>query len=566
MNPRPHWPSPDETLKGVVYLLELDIAGQTHRLATREIEIDSDDGPVRFSAGLLDFSLTRGLEFLSRELNLLEGHCDILIPDLEIARFRSEGHLLAGEPARLLLTVPGRTYEETVTLIRGTVREPEYGAMGEPYTLTIGVLPPGEARQWPPADARIVPATWPWAYGACPERSRGVVYPGILNRPGYDADQDEAYRCSRAYLCQYAEAPGFPSLILVAGHACGDTSRIGAVSGTGFTGDGTGTYVRVRDTTTGNEREAELYNVRDGLGRIVAVIQTDARGSGLALDPGDGTHEYEVRWARSFTASAGPDATGMAGPDGTPITRIDAALEWAFETAGIDYDAGLLRTAGVQLAHLWASAVIEQPVDLVEWLRDNVLPLLPVSLDLSEDGIYPHLWAPELRLRGDVRLEARTADDTSGNCDRDGRVTSEAEPLNAFTLNHVYNLSTGKMARTYTLSGEETAERSSAQVRAGFLQYGSRAEVLENDVLVRDADAGWVAGWKAEVFSAGRRDLGYVGDLELVGVQPGDVVPFTDAELHLVDRPVLVSAVTYEPSRVRLQLILPDDLLGVEAD
>jgi hypothetical protein len=189
---------------------------------------------------------------------------------------------------------------------------------------------------------------------------------------------------------------------------------------------------------------------------------------------------------------------------------------------------------------------IDEPVSPWEWAQDNVLPLIPVSLGVDADGLYPLLW------RHDARREAAVRTVRAGDgYHRSSRVRYTRRPreiVNEIRVRWALDDASGDYRQETLLtpepltriatSGAEVAtvvrQGSTLDARRSLAQYGAvRSETIETDI-VYDALTAWrIAAWKARASATSAREIDYDCGLEVLELSEGEVVILVDADLAL---------------------------------
>lgn len=522
-------PSAVRAAGGIIFCVQLELGGQTFRVASRTFETSD---AVLYESGLSSIQMDRSLDLFNGSIKETEAKAKIELPSVDVQLLWTRGYRLAGARAELSFSLEGNAEASRVVLIDGFVADASWGILGEPIEFTIRRSPGEGARKWPDADAVVAAWTWPTdGAGSLPSGSVGKLYPTIVNRPAYSLDTPAGI---------YSGSPGINvrhglayDLILIAGHAVGPNyGHVTTVTaGLPALGDPSGSYVRLVDLTTFVETDCPVYNIADGSGRICAVVQQ------IAASTGDGTHEYVIRWYDA--AGSGFDGEGMANRTGTVMRSASEIIEWALTEAGYQVDTGMVLSAGRLLDHLQLSGLIEESVDLVEWLGDNVWPLLPVSLEDSGIGVYPLVLDPAKTVREDIELEEGV------NCWRTG-MQEELEPLNRLSVNYVYDYRGQKHRARHIFDATRlTTDFSFPVATAGQSRDGVYEDTLDSDMLTRGADAGWVAAWKMREGGGPSIIMEYAIDLDHIAIQIGDVIQLTDADMHISGEG-LVTGVSYE--------------------
>jgi hypothetical protein len=127
---------------GMLFLLELEIAGKKLRFASRPLEIEG----IRFLGGLPSLEIEESLDLLGQtpQIPSLSFALNVSEP---IAALVSEGHRLDFGTVELSLWAIGTEYAARNTVVAGRVLFGAYGGEGEPLVLTVEAQKTGEGRQ-----------------------------------------------------------------------------------------------------------------------------------------------------------------------------------------------------------------------------------------------------------------------------------------------------------------------------------------------------------------------------------------------------------------------------------
>jgi len=172
----------------------------------------------------------------------------------------------------------------------------------------------------------------------------------------------------------------------------------------------------------------------DGRGRVVSVVTP-------ATVPGDDA-ELFVAWKRV-------DGGGIADPYGPGVLRrMDHVIRWAL-------DRSTVRIARRELPRLGALAALQVDTVLTgqarpwDWLRSQVLPLLPVSVACGPDGLYLWPWVPALST-----LDAELTLSVGRSCERlDPWTRPDLPMVSRVTVAYGLDARGGNLVRRYTLCG-----------------------------------------------------------------------------------------------------------------
>jgi hypothetical protein len=515
----------DEARAGLVYLLELRWASRVFRWTSGEsVDVSSDAGTLHYRAGLpIDWTDGSDLLSIDSEQRSISFGALWMPEDVDVAELVAAGHDLASAVGEVSLWSAGRTYEERIPLLEGRVLAPTYGGKDEPIGLTLEERLFDDASTLIPVTARVTPTTWPDADPAM----LGRAYPLVVGKPGLylEADGTASTTTGSPALLVGVTAKQF----LVAGH------RTNA------------TQVRIINVTKGEARNETIELMTDGLGREVTII--DGSGTGLSVVEGD---EYWVRW---------DDGEALVGEESTaPIRQAGDVLRYVLERSTLRVDRGAMASVISYLNRYRLDFYADDPeVSAWDWLADNLLPLLPVSVVGGPRGLRPVLFRTDARA-----LDAVDAIEAGPDAVRSSLVGySVEEAVQVVQVAFAPRGGQGDHLRTVTLSGDpnEPDAGSHLALRASSTRYQVRRVLrIETDVVYDSATAQLIASTLASTYALPRREVVYELDPRRFGtLEPGQVVTLTDPELHLVDAVALVQSIAWGSVTMSVGLVLIED-------
>lgn len=512
-----------------VLLLEIQWASRVFRWTSgATVTIASDDGDLTFTGGL-PFAWDDAIDPLSSDPAARSLSFDSLwLPEsVNPAELVSAGHDLAAARGSVSLWAPGRAYEDRIRVLSGRVYAPTYGGAGEPIGLTL------EAREFddrayliPPA-AVVSPETWPFADSS----AYGRAYPFVFGKPGLYTKADGTAgqtTGSPAYIVHLAQ-----KRFLLAGH------RIGA------------TTCRVINVTKGEARNETVEHITDGLGRTVATCVVS--GTGLSVVEGD---SYFARW---------DDGTTAIDDDGSALRQAGDMLRYLLRRSSLDYDRGRFASVIGYLNRYRLDGYADDPdVTVWDWIADNLLPILPVTIAGGPNGLRPILYRSPLRI-----LDAIDHIEAGPYAVRISAIQySTEDPIQRVSVRYALRADTGDHLRTVTLTGDrleagEAYASGTATLRRSAARYlreeeVSREERIESDIITDTATAELIAETTARIRALPYREVSYSLDLHRYGaLEPGDIVTITDAEVSLSEEPAIVRSVSWGSSSADVRLIIP---------
>lgn len=516
-----------DDLTSVEFLLRVTIAGRDFYFSTRpRVLYDESGEPIQFDGGL-EAEWTDALNLFNDSPTLLSIPLELYF-SVDIAQLVADGHDLWRGTGELSLWIEGRPYEDRVILIDGSMSEPQYGAKGEPVKFSLESNGFQDSALTHTQTQKVTLETWPEP----DEDSIDQYYPIVFGTPGVytlPSGTPAATYGSPAPICKGT----FPSpLAIVAGH------EVEATEVTAYNVSQSPIVSAVKTVTTQT----------DQLGNLVSIIDI---GSGLSWAPGD---EIWISW----------DVNGGGAYNDTRTANLTGGGEVAryfLRLSTLKTDVGTWRAVGTYLDQNFKfSGYINDAVGPWNWLRDNLIELLPLSIYTTSEGVSASLWRRE-----STKADAVGTITTGGGVARVDLVQYENQQIiNDFRIS--YALKGGDQTlRTAGVIGdrEPTADEvgifSTEYSRASFLRYGTKAQTFESDIIYEDATAANVLQWKHRASALPYRVISYDVPIRLGFLRRGDLVLLTDPEIYLSEYLAFVRDIQWTDGKPRLVLVLVDD-------
>ena len=468
----------------LVWLVTVDGAGTPIRLASRAVSItDATTGASYvYGPGVASVSLTEEIAEPGQDATEASASVTILEPT-NAAVLAARGHTLTMRVAEVALWVDGTDWSRRQVRVRGVVLNPEWGLPGEPVRFSVAARLWDDPSTIPGAFERVDGTTWANASTLTSEHL-GRIYPIVIGTPGVVSTTVASSGRIEATRGLWAEhSPTYVSsanthgiILVIAGHHVG----IGA----------NGTYggrIYGRDQDGENEARFRVRNGFDNRGQPIAWIPwwstyTSAPADQFDYDgntPGwsfsqtesDSVITYGIGHTTVNNAyvtteqlvpflSWSDDIDGGGGLIWRGILLRNAAdvVHWAVAQTGQNVDSSSFISVREALAPFLIDCVIEGDVggertNVWEWLKSNILPMLPVSLAVGPSGVYPILWRwsagaadaevvldldidPSISLASAVRVDTGTI-------------------RNRFTAKYARNLRTGDYAGSITIGPDD---------------------------------------------------------------------------------------------------------------
>lgn len=411
----------------------------------------------------------------------------------------------------------GELFLDDVKVLRGRAVNPIYGDPLEPtgrVRLTLRQSVIDDTALWPPPGLMIDDETWPNHDPA----SGGQVYPMVWGAPGADVCAG-----SPAYLVY--NAAQVDQKVLVAGHSVGAAN------------------VRLIKVASGGTATAETRAVshqQDGRGVLVAIVVVPSTSTLYPIAEGD---ELWVKW------DGGDARSGLGG---------DVVADLLSYTT-VQTDLGRVAVAVPPLNVYSLSFFINARVVPLEWLGDNLVGLLPISMVRDEGGLYPVVW------RAGVTSRDAVAHLTVGRPDvvALGPISYRGNPVNEYTLRYQLRADTGDYLAASTADDSTTYYAEVSRVRYhGDSHDGRWATEDETDIVYDTATADRIVMERVRRDAFRRRTFTLWIDRAVWGrIRAGDLVTVTDSARALTSHLAWVETRRDSDDGTEIDLVLEEDPL-----
>jgi|DEB0MinimDraft_6_1074348.scaffolds.fasta_scaffold02032_8 hypothetical protein len=513
----------------VVWLLTLTWAGRVFRWATStpdtgpRILTDADGATYAYEGGLRMPAVDRRVSLQSTAVDGLALGFEVLFPsDVDVAELVSRGHDLSTATAEVALHLAGGFYEDRDVVLTGGLRKPAYDVAGEPVRFTVEAEGYDDGALIPAASLRVTLSTW----SGRPTVSEGLYYPIVFGTPGaFVTSAGTSTVTSGSPAIVVAVSGANASTLLIAGHKCAATS------------------VRIYDAAGAGEN-FNTTTTTDDLGQTVTTV--DVTGAGTIDRTSD---EFWVGWN---SGAALVDADGS-----TVVQSAGALAQWMLDRSTLSVDRGRWAAVGSRLGRYKLAGYIDEPVEPSEWVDDNVLPLIPVTIASGPSGRYPILW----------RYAASAADavdhiEHGPGVTRVGGiqyVTLRREVTNEVRFNFAKRAKSGQAYRSVTLlaeSGGSSEEFPSRRAVLSRARSGARVVELDSDVVYDQSTALAVCEDILARDAFAQRSVTYRVPNEMGYLDVGDVVTLTDSGRYFTAQVCLVEGTEWDGDVLALDLLI----------
>jgi hypothetical protein len=548
----------------VLWLLQVDLGGRIFRFSTEGVAILDADGVSHLYTGSMDeIEYETNFELFGTSAGVPSLAITVLFP-VSVAGLAQSGQHLSSATGQLSIWVQDTTLEDRVVILEGGLTDIQYGEEGDPVTFNIESDDFTDHNLFPDPAAAINGKTWPVA----DDKSLGAVYPFVFGKPGKTQDangNDIDVPGSPGYLVQKNTSPPLnDGKLLIAGH------RVLAAT------------VRVFDKTALTEAACDVTHEVDGLGRVCAIAIIDAT-DGVDAVLG---HEYFVKWSETL----GGFPSRLPSRSGKAMNGAGELLTYMLQQSSIRFDEGRTAAVASQVGGYRVGGFVGERVSPWNWLIDNLLPLLPISIGVSgSEGLYPILWRMDATAEDAVYALVEGSSAT-GNCYRASTVSyADIDLANEIRINFAFDVDEDKPRSNTTVNGAPEDLPASgltdaavimagatdgttgsfidpsvtgwptAYARFSQLRYGKRAIEIDSKIIYDRATADAIASWMARARATKPREVSYTVDTKLAWLQPGDVVTITDIGIRLTDQIATIQSMSIGEGEIALQLLIIED-------
>lgn len=520
----------------LIWLLSLRLGGVEYLFSSRTVVINSDDGDKSFEGTLTGVDLSSTMEFASPDFEMPSASFDVIFRT-DIARLIAQGLDLGAGTGELSLfrLNSDDDYDDRTVILQGIVDAGSYGAIGEPVGLVLEADFIRNSNKLPSPSA-VIDRSVNWANSA--DNVQGAVYPVIIGSPG-----SQGFSGSPVYIVEdtggSSDRKG-----LIAAHPC----TASTITVTGIQADG---------TTFTVSPDPAVISDKDSNGQPFSYV----------LIPNAHFSEDNTFFAR-FNEGGG----GLINPfesqsrdDGNkePATLTGAGdvLRYLLHQSGVKVDDGRTAAAAQKLNVYQLDGYIAEIVDVMDLIKDEILPLLPCSLRTSSEGIYPVVWRYDAT-EEEVKTKI-TADVDIFRASPVEYVSSEI--FNEITINYRHNCRYNKLTKKLTITGDPFKQLSgfiwsNDYTLASANRYGNRSMEIESELISSRATAGRVINWMSRAYSQRHRQISYKAPTKLSYLEIGDIISITDDELSFIDQIVMVQSVEWGDTDLTFTFLLIPDI------
>lgn len=366
--------------KRVYWILDLTYAGIIYRLSTVDLDVASDDGDLHYVGGISEVTLTSSLELLGESGEPMSVPLEILMP-VDVAALSAAGHDLALASGELSRLVEGDAWESRLVMLAGRVSEPEYGTKDLPIRFSLEDLLFEDATLFPSSTAVVSSLTTDTNYLS--DADLEVPYPFVFGHPGQVRTGERV----TGSIAPWQMKATYHHRAVLAGH------RVQC------------NFVRCNNDGTTSSQVFQVNHTTDKQGREIAVL-LEATNVAAGVTPVTGTAYFPGLDGTGVPASFQPAVDedvplfvvwedpddlglgGLIGESGQLVRGAGDVIETLLRQSSRRIDFGRIRAVKERLNGFKLDFPIGARTSPWDFVRDNLLPLLPVTVTVGPLGLY----------------------------------------------------------------------------------------------------------------------------------------------------------------------------------
>lgn len=376
------------------WLLDITYAGTVYRLAESNLEITSTSlGSLRYLPCILnDITVGYGFSLFGDSAEQQSVSVECFLGPIDVAAMMAAGHDLAGSPCVLSKWIEGQDYDDRRVFVVGRMKNPVYGGAGEPIRFTLEDAFFDDYAMIPDSEARVSGTTTnPATVGSS---DLGLAYPIVFGNPGKCSTLPAGW-CSGTQGVWRNKLANLQELV-IAGHAtnitrvilCNDDWSSGGYYAATQSADDLGRPITVIVSAYGEAMTVTIPPAAvgmNGVGGYPALL--------AVYDPADASLNKETPAYVAWYTGDADDHSGGLFQNGRVVRGAGDVIQYVLGFSKYRFDARRIAGIADQLNTYAIDATIDAQVRPWDWVRSNLIPILPVSVTSGTNGIYFVPWA-----------------------------------------------------------------------------------------------------------------------------------------------------------------------------
>lgn len=524
-----------------VFCVQFEYAGKMHRYSTEYITLTAETGDVyEYLPTIRGFDYTESAPILSQDVEENIVMMGLVMQDVNILEQWARGITLEGTDAEFFYVLTKneqvqQTYSQRVVLYRGIIQEPQ---IGDPDDLDAFVSFSIES---PPYDAsNLLLSSNLYIDDRFPHRhldtADGKPYPIVLGSSGENVRQTEgsekdvfslpAY-CTRIYDSEH------DCRFMVAGHLV-EASK-----------------ATIQDDNY-NQVTKNIQTDNDGRGNVYSYIIVNTSDN-VAMPNYSGSGDSREWWVYM-------NGGGLLNQYGDgDLSRGGDICRWALSRSGTRFDDAAWANLSVILnQYSFAGYITDPEVTAFEWLQANIIPHLPISVQVGPNGLRPilnQMWALT-----HVAAVASIEIGDDKQCIQVSPISTNrttADLINELTLRYAkrgHDQSQSNICRVTSVKRESYDVVSDYAIKSQNL-YGIRPATIEADYIYDRDTAVKIAMERVRSSCLPVYTVDIETSSELGYLRVGDIVDASIERYFVVNRRMIVSRKVWNDNRWTFTLL-----------
>lgn len=523
-----------------VFLLRVVWAGREFLFSEKPCVVSSDDGDLRHM-GSLDLRNLR--DDLGEAGGLSRGgsaSMAVVFPRLSVMDEYLRARPLEGAACQLsLVFAKGNkivtSYGDRIVQLDGTIRQPQIGFVGAPSgyaAFTVIASPYDDGSPVLRPEWKIDSATQPNANLSSTDGLAGAAYPWVFGSPG-----DATTPGAPAYLTN--TTPGSREMLVGVGTVQAD-------------------FVTVWDDAGNTGSGRTVTQREDGLGTVASYADIVSIGGSFNVNGGKHYSSFFSTVARYGALS--PFRRG-------PLSEAGDLIRYLYGLTDVEVAHPLWVSANPVLDRYRFGGYVNDPtVSVWNFVRDQLLPLLPITIRLGAQGLYPVSLLPMAALS---HLPQITVDPSRGIEQASPvQITRQlADVVNQTALSYYYNARESRLVEQVIASTDPnvTTRTRYAEAQRSAEVHGRRSgAAFEASYVTEESTAGELLRWLLY-------DRGFLHMSVQLRAQPrwgwlmvGDQVSLSATDLSLSGRRAVITSKMWDAATASWRYVLSWSLSPIE--
>ena len=544
----------------IVFLLEIEFASKVNRFSSFPIDIVKNDGSnVPFLGTLADVEISEQTEMIGIDIEGNSAKCKVIFP-MNLIELWRKGFVLEGSKGELSMICRRQgenlhTYENRSILLTGIIQQPQFGDPLEPggfcsFTLeqkpfdTTGgglLVDPGFR-----ISAETFPALNLDLYSGM---SAGQIYPLCIAKSGTwkvlgNGSNVISTYITPAYVVENPPAAiGDPRYLMISAYEV------------------SANRVSIRDDK-GNSAMCPVSISTDAIGNVYSRADIGGLGFNVKDSIADPDVNYFVSWS-NIAPSNLYHSGGIKSPfSDHALSGGGELVMWGMMIGGYKIDLPAWDALSTWLNTYEFHGYIDDPtITAWDWLRDNIIPFLPIEVQNGTNGIKPIIAL----LYAHVHVVPISSIQTGPDFTITSAITTQtdtADLYNDIVLEFAKNQDDKYLCEQrigYQLSPTGIKQSNDNYAMISQSRYGKKSIVFSADYVYLRDTAFKICLDKIRSSSFPIRSVEITADAQYGYLQIGDVISLSSDSLFLEETKCVIVAKKFGSTRWEFVLAIEDN-------